>query len=267
MKVNEVFNPVLFDERYSTELKALFCSNKPIRHLVIDQFLQPGLADAVYDHFPAIKQMNTHYKGINEKKAEHSDFANLNVAFQQLHKALSSTEFIAWIEKFTGIPALETIEDRLGYGLHQGANNSFLDIHIDYNLHPIKKMFRKLNLILFFNKQWENAWGGNLELWDKNVTTCVQSISPLFNRCVIFECSEFSYHGYNRITIPEGITRKSCYQYYFIPAPDDISFHDTTFKPRPKEHAVKKIATYAKEFAKNSAKKILLKLGWERFLK
>ncbi|MEI9808493.1 MAG: 2OG-Fe(II) oxygenase [Bacteroidota bacterium] len=46
--------------------------------------------------------------------------------------------------------------------LHQGANHSFLDIHIDYNLHPIKKLYRKLNLIIFVNEQWENGWGGHL---------------------------------------------------------------------------------------------------------
>jgi len=154
----------------------------------------------------------------------------------------------------------------LGYGLHQGAHNSFLDIHIDYNLHPVKKRHRKLNFILFLNKQWEKDWGGNLELWDDKVQNCIQSISPLFNRCVIFECSEISYHGYSRISVPGDITRKSYYQYYFIPAENDISFHDTIFKSRPEESALKKLLTPTKDFLKNSAKKTLLKLGLKRFL-
>lgn len=265
--MSKVFRPELFDEAYSKALHKTFRSNKPICHLVIDNFLQADLAQAIFDHFPPMKEMNTHYKGINEKKAEHSNFLELNGSFQQLHEALLSQEFISWLEQVTGIRLLETIEDRLGYGLHQGANSSFLDIHIDYNLHPIKKMFRKLNLILFFNPQWENDWGGNLELWDKDVKTCVQSIAPVFNRCVIFECSEVSYHGYDKITVPEGITRKSCYQYYFIPVTDNISFHDTMFKPRPKEPFTKKVVTHVKEFAKNSAKKMLMKIGWKRFLR
>ncbi|MEO5563221.1 MAG: 2OG-Fe(II) oxygenase, partial [Chitinophagaceae bacterium] len=223
MTVNEVFSRALFDIEYSKKQNTLFNSNKPIRHLVIDNFLQAPIANAIYENFPPMKEMNTHYKGINEKKAEHSDFGKLHSSFQQLHLALASAEFINWLEQVTGISALETIEDRLGYGLHQGADKSFLDIHIDYNLHPIKKMFRKLNFILFFNKQWENDWGGNLELWDKDVKNRVQSIAPIFNRCVIFECSEISYHGYNQISVPEGITRKSCYQYYFTPASENIS--------------------------------------------
>ena len=94
--------------------------------------------------------------------------------------------------KVTGIPGLQTIEDRLGYGLHQGANQSFLDIHIDYNLHPLRKLYRKLNLIIFLNESWESNWGGHLELWDADVANCVQSIAPVFNRCALFECSEIS---------------------------------------------------------------------------
>jgi hypothetical protein len=214
-----------------------------------------------------MEEMNTHYKGINEKKSEHSDFSQLHSSFEQLHQELSSPAFIAWMQAVTGIDLLETINDRLGYGLHQGANQSFLDIHIDYNLHPIKKLYRKLNLIIFFNEQWGTDWGGHLELWDAGVKNCIQSIPPLFNRCVIFECSDISYHGYSKINVPEGITRKSCYQYYFIPVPENISFHDTTFKPRPQESTLKKIGTYSKDFVKNSAKKILLKLGWKKFLK
>jgi hypothetical protein len=106
-----------------------------------------------------------------------------------------------------------------------------------------------------------------LELWDAGVKNCIQSIPPIFNRCVIFECSDISYHGYNKINVSEGITRKSCYQYYFIPVSDTVSFHDTTFRPRPQESALKKIGTYSIDFAKNFAKKTLLKLGWKKFLK
>ncbi len=108
--------------------------------------------------------------------------------------------------------------------------------------------------------------GDNLELWDAEVKACVKSYTPVFSRCVVFECSNISYHGYSKIEVPEGITRKSCYQYYFIPAPENISFHDTIFKPKPDESSVKKIAIYSKDFSKNAIKKILVKLGWKKFL-
>ena len=266
MEKNKLLNPELFLIQTKHELSNQFNSNKPIRHLVVDDFLDENFAHRIAAHFPPVKEMKTHYHGINEKKSEHSDFSKLDIAFSRLHEELSSRHFIEWLTDVTSIIDLETIDDRLGYGLHQGANNSFLDIHIDYNLHPVKKRYRKLNFILFFNKQWEKNWGGHLELWDEKVLNCIQSISPLFNRCVIFECSDISYHGYSRITVPDDITRKSYYQYYFIPAEHDISFHDTIFKSRPEESAIKKMLTPTKDFFKNSAKKILLKLGLKKFL-
>ena len=154
MQVNDLFRPEIFDEAFSKKLYSAFCANNPIRHLVIDNFLNRDIASSIYNHFPPMEKMNTHYKGINEKKAEHSNFRNLHHSFEELHKELSSYTFITWLQAVTGIDYLETINDRLGYGLHQGANHSFLDIHIDYNLHPIKKLYRKLNLIIFFNIQW-----------------------------------------------------------------------------------------------------------------
>ncbi len=250
----------------SATLNNSFNNNTPIRHLVIDNFLPTPFAVELAENFPNMETMKTHYKGLNEKKAEHSDLHILHPSFQVLHNFLSSKIIIELIEKITKTPNISVIEDRLGYGLHQGSNGSFLDIHIDYNLHPTKKLYRKFNLILFLNEKWEKNWGGNLELWDDKVKNCVQSIQPILNRCVIFECSNISYHGYNKIVVPEGITRKSCYQYYFIPAESSIEFHDTIFKTRPEDSIVKKYRTIGKDLIKNNAKRILVKLGWKRFI-
>lgn len=264
-------NPLVNSEHFRIEsiasFKHDFNNNEPIRHVIIDNFLAASFATALYENFPLLANMKTHYRGINEKKSESSDFSKLHPHFEELHKALCSGDFIKWLSNWSGIESLQTINDRLGYGLHQGGNYSFLDIHIDYNLHPIKKLFRKLNLIIFLNQDWQQDWGGQLEFWDENVQRCIQSITPVLNRCVIFECSEVSYHGYKRMIVPENITRKSFYQYYFIPVTETVNFHDTTFKSRPEESLLKKISTSIKEWTKNSAKKILLRAGFEKYLK
>lgn len=264
---NPVFRSDLLDPARCSGWQKQFGQAQPIRHLVVDHFLNPDFARSLFVHFPSIETMKTHYRGLNEEKAEHSDFSHLHPAFVELHQQLTSPVMLEWLQKVTGIPGLQTIEDRLGYGLHQGANQSFLDIHIDYNLHPLRKLYRKLNLIIFLNESWESNWGGHLELWDADVANCVQSIAPVFNRCALFECSEISYHGYNRISVPEGVTRKSAYQYYFVPAPAGVSFHDTIFKPRPEDSSVKKLRTYSKDWVKNMAKKTLLQLGMKKWLR
>src|SRR6185295_7898930 len=98
MQANDLLRPELFDDAYSKELYTAFCTNQPIRHLVIDNFLKQDIATAIYTHFPSMEEMNTHYKGINEKKAEHSNFSNLHPSFEQLHEELPSAKITTWLQ-------------------------------------------------------------------------------------------------------------------------------------------------------------------------
>lgn len=257
-------------ELFSKDIKSWqisFDESHPFKHLVIDDFLEPAFARSLLERFPSLEQMKTHYAGLNEKKAEDNDFVEKDKDFTLLHQTLGKPEFITWLTGVTGISPLQTADDRLGYGLHQGGHGSFLDIHIDYNIHPIHKLQRKLNFLLFLNPQWKEDWGGLLELWDSRSKKPGRRIAPLFNRVVIFECSEISYHGYNRIVVPAPITRKSYYQYYFTVPEKNTRYHDTIFRPTPENSLAKKIAVPVKEFLKNGAKKALLSLGLEKLLK
>jgi Rps23 Pro-64 3,4-dihydroxylase Tpa1-like proline 4-hydroxylase len=95
-----------------------------------------------------------------------------------------------------------------------------------------------LNILIYFNKDWDPSWGGNIELWDRQVTTCTYSFSPVFNRCVVFETSDISYHGVSAVKCPEGRSRKSFAAYYYTreaPPHWDGEAHSTIFKARPHE--------------------------------
>lgn len=267
MKADTIITRELFtaDTRY--RLKTAFNTAIPFRHLVIDNFLDATFAETLDRRFPSLSGMKTHYSGLNEKKAEDNNFVKQDGDFTLLHTTLSSRQFADWLTDITDITPLHTADDRLGYGLHQGGHGSFLDIHIDYNIHPITKLQRKLNFLLFLNPVWEENWGGFLELWDSKTQKTGRHIAPLLNRAVIFECSEVSYHGYNRIDAPKDITRKSYYQYYFTTPEKHLRYHDTIFRPLPESSLAKKIAVPIKELTKNSFKKTLLFLGLERFLK
>ncbi len=244
-----------------------FHTGHPFRFLVIDNFSDYDFAECLSREFPALNNMDVTYKGINEQKSEHSNFAQLHSSFTDLKSQITNPQFINIIEKISGISSLETIDDRYGCGLHQGGANSFLDIHVDYNLHPVKKKQRRLNLIIFLNPEWREEWGGNLEFWNKDVTQCMHSISPIFNRCVLFECTDHSYHGYSKIKCPASTTRKSFYQYYFSEPEQKLFFHDTIFKNKPQEPIIKKFVVAIKETAKNWVKRIFYYLGLTNFLK
>jgi len=262
-----MFIDTITDEEQINGWKKKFNEASPFRFIVIDNFLDLELAGHLSTEFPSLNEMDVNYNGINERKSEHSSFDNLHPSFKNLKRILAQRKITETIEKIARIDNLQVIEDRYGIGLHQGGRNSFLDIHVDYNLHPIKKKQRRLNLIIFLNREWQEEWGGSLEFWSKDLSQCMQSILPVFNRAVLFECTEYSYHGYSQITCPENTTRKSFYQYYFSEPEQKLIFHDTIFQNKPIEAPLKRAVVISKEFTKNFMKRILYYSGLNRFLK
>jgi hypothetical protein len=95
---------------------------------------------------------------------------------------------------------------------------------------------RRLNLLLYLNKDWHEEYGGNLELWNRNMSKCEARVLPVFNRVMIFGTTDFTYHGHpDPLNCPEGMTRKSMALYYFSngrPADEVTGQHSTIFRAR-----------------------------------
>ena len=251
-----------FESANLNKLNQQFNAALPYRHVVIDSFLDADFASVLSDNFPGIDKMSRNYQGLNEHKSEGAGFENFHPAFTQLREALNTPEFYKALSAITGIENLYSVEDALGMGVHQGGNGSYLDIHIDFNIHSVRNIHRRINLLIFLNKDWQESYGGMLEMWNTNVTKLEKSILPIVNRCVIFETNEISYHGYNKINVPEGITRKSFYGYFYTDLREDAKgYHDTVFKARPEEGLIKKVKTDVKETLKNNIKRLLKKAG------
>lgn len=83
----------------------------------------------------------------------------------------------------------------IGGGLHELRNGGYLNVHADFNRHPKLKLDRRLNVLIYLNKDWISEYGGELQLWDKEMKNCEKKIIPIFNRMVIFSTTDFSYHG------------------------------------------------------------------------
>ncbi len=257
-----LINPEIFEPQKIAQLKEDFSNAKPYKHLVIDNFLNTEKADYMYANFPAYDLFNKKYKGLNEFKAEGSNFQDFDPAFAQMRDEIASEDFCKWLSTVTGMEDLYSVPDALGAGLHQGGNGSFLDVHIDFNIHVEQNIHRRINLLVFFNKDWKDAYGGGTEMWNADMTKLEKMVLPNFNRCVIFETNEISYHGYDKIKIPENVSRKSFYSYFYTTLRADASkYHDTVFKPRPTDSKMKKALTPVKEKAKNTVKSVLKKLG------
>ncbi len=255
---NRLFEPEL-QEKMSKEFREAF----PYPHIVIDNFLKNEIAEQAFREFPAYELFNKKYKGLNEKKAEGSNLEDFPPIFKGICDELASAPMYDWIQKVCNIKeAVIMTDDALGRGLHQGGRGSFLDIHIDFNIHVEKDLHRRLNILIYLNKEWKDEYGGGLEMWNTSVTKMEKMVLPKFNRCLIFETSEISYHGYGRINVPEEESRKSIYGYYYTKTRDNAApYHDTVFKARPEEGKIKAIKTNIKEVAKNNIKRVLKAFG------
>jgi hypothetical protein len=129
---------------------------------------------------------------------------------------LNTPEFLKYLEVLTGEDKLYRDPILFGGGVHKINKGGKLSIHIDYNNHPITKHKRKLNLLLYLNKDWDKNWGGNLELWNKELTKKVIEIEPIFNRAVIFTIDGAPHGHPYPLNCPENVSRYSLALYYFI---------------------------------------------------
>lgn len=221
-----------------------YASARPFPHIVIDNFLPEPFAEEILAQFPApdapafaartIGNVQVgKFGSLNAKR-----FAHAPALIQNALLWLNSYAILYFLERLTGIENLLVDPYFKGGGLHQIVNGGKLDVHADFNFEPNLKLYRRLNLLLYFNKEWDASYGGNLELWDKDLSACQRTIAPLFNRCVIFTTSSTSFHGHPEpLTLPEGITRKSMAVYYYTAEPggDFSGTHETLWKRTHKE--------------------------------
>ena len=113
---------------------------------------------------------------------------NIPSTTKRLINHLNSPSVLSKLEKLTGINNLIADHRLAGCGMHRIERGGKLAIHVDYNKHPVKPLYRRINLILYLNKNWEESWGGHLELWNKDVTVLEKSVLPIYNRAIIFNC-------------------------------------------------------------------------------
>jgi len=259
--MENIINPIYLDPEKVQELKKAFEAGKPCKHVVLPNFLDEEFATSLYEHFPKMDSLKVKRKSLNENKNEDYHFDRFHPNFTLVKKALAHPEFIKNIEIITGLSGLVTTDDALGAGVHQGCPGSYVDVHIDSNYNTKEDLWRRLNFLVYLNKEWKPEYGGDLELWDQKMTKCETKVPCDWNRAVIFLTDETTPHGYRKINIPDHETRKSFYTYYSTPPEKDFKYLDSHFKARPDDSIGKKVATGIKEPLKLNIKRFLKSIG------
>ena len=224
----------------AVNLAESFRAARPFRHIVIDDFLAPELCRRLLADFPRFEDRYA----LNEMgevggKAVRMDVRYISDAYREIDRYLQTREFLDFVSTLTGIPDLLYDPDYVGGGTHENRDGQGLDQHVDFNFHPGTRWHRRLNLIVYLNPKWSEAWGGNLQLqadpW--NGDSSGPNIAPLFNRAVVFETTERSWHGFSPIHLPDerkSLSRKSFAIYLYTkerPAQETAVSHATVYVP------------------------------------
>ena len=214
----------------------------PVRNFCIDNFLEESFANSVADAYPTFEdavKVGRSFSAVNEKgKVQVTDSSTFAEPIAELNRTLASPEFLDLLSYVFEMPNLLADHELVGGGIHQTGSRGHLDVHVDFNYIAERELHRRLNILIYFNKGWKPEYGGNIELWDEDVKVCHQSFSPIFNRCVVFETNEISFHGVTAVKCPPSMARKSFAAYYYTkeaPAHWNGQAHSTIFKARPDE--------------------------------
>jgi hypothetical protein len=220
-----------------------FLHASPFKHVVIDDFFEPRFAATLLAEFPSFDSgSSTNEGGRKEGKAVNTDIGGISPAYRRLYEVIAGRPFLDFVSRLSGIPDLLIDPLMFGGGTHENRHGQELDPHVDFNYDQSLQLHRRLNLIVYLNHDWQPEWGGALEIHSNPRTPFenqICSYDPLFNRCVMFETNEYSWHGFPRIDLPEDrrhLSRKSISIYLYTkerPAGEIAPTHSTFYVQRP----------------------------------
>ena len=159
-----------------------------------------------------------------------------------------SNDFVNFVSSTLGIKNLKKDNQLHGGGIVQYGKDGYLDLHLDYDIHPLTKKHRRANILLYLTKDWKEEYNGALKLYDGELL--IDTIYPKYNRLVIFSVDDNSWHGFPEpLKCPNNIFRKSINVYYVTE-----SIKKTCDRPRayfvpgpPKNNSFENIKNWSKE--------------------
>lgn len=255
--------------------KTKYANGDPFPNIYFEEFFNPDMLDAILEEFPDLEgKDDIKYQTPNEIKLASKGERRFGPMTKAFVHFLNSEPFLNFLQELTGIQETLTPDPYFeGGGFHQTKPGGFLKIHADFNKHRQTGLDRRLNVLVYLNKDWKDEYGGHFELWNREMTHCVSKIPPRFNTMAMFTTTDFSYHGLpNPLTCPPDRSRKSLALYYYTngrPASEineGLEDHTTLFRERKGievDAQMKKFNAIqsTKEFAKDLIPPIFVKLG------
>ena len=220
MEIENIINDKLKDvEKFIFQNREKFVNANPFPFIIIDDFFSKEFLNDVLNQFPnlAEQKKTTNYDNKNEVKFANNQYKNFPNNIKKLFDFLNSDFFLNFLQRITNIQEKLIPDFELnGGGLHEIKKGGLLKIHSDFNKHPSLDLDRRLNVLIYLNKDWKEEYGGHLEFWDKEMTSCREKVLPIFNKMVIFSTTDNSNHGHpDPLNCPDNMSRKSIATYYY----------------------------------------------------
>jgi 2OG-Fe(II) oxygenase superfamily len=231
------------------ELQREYRHARPFPHMMVENFLRDDVCDSLLQDFPAFDDkhaVNEH--GTIGGKAVVERVSRISDAYRGFYDYINSAAFLDAMSALTGIPELIADPTLFGGGTHDNRDGQGLNVHVDFNIDERRMLHRRINLLIYLNREWEASWGGAIELHSDPHNPAVDNVKaflPLFNHAVIFDTSEFSWHGFPRIALPPDkrhLSRKSFSIYLYTkerPAEEIVAPHTTFYLGQPLPAQVK----------------------------
>ena len=252
-------------QQVARDHKEAYKNADPFPSIYFENFFDEELLDEVLAEFPENLGNNKDIKfnNPNEVKLASIGEGRFGEKTKRFMRYLNSEPFLLFLQELTGIERPLIPDPHFeGAGYHQIKPGGFLKIHADFNRNRATGLDRRLNVLVYLNKDWKDEYGGHFELWDRDMTKCVTKVRPSYNTLAMFSTTSHSWHGLpNPLTCPEGRSRRSLALYYYTngrPAHEiekGIETHNTIFIDRKNDEVDASMRKYSsKQKMKNIIK-------------
>jgi hypothetical protein len=221
--ISKVHDPKALHARYEAA--------EPFPHIVIDEFFMPRFAAEIATEVECCDIghwfRDDHDQQVSKRWMDDPERLPRMTRIALRH--MNSAPACEFMSALTGIDDLQPDPSYLGGGVHVSLRGGSLGVHSDFNLHPDSGMHRRVNALLFLNRNWDRSWHGQLELWSRELERPAVVVDPEFNRLVVFSITDDAFHGVPKpIECPPDRKRFSLALYYYTsdrPEQEKAPFH------------------------------------------